>query len=442
MSLQITRVHSPSDCDFCNTRTIAHSVPDLSGVVYCTSPPQRGASRSPRDTPSPSRSNSKASRSKQARHRRGRATSSTFNSATSLEWFQTREASPGGNDFHVGEGTPYRRRVSTMPSRTLNRQGPSDLSGLPDSSAYRLRSFSVTNRGSVVNLGDTVCFRSRSDVSVGGSGSSLGPPEDFRERTSSSGGSTVRSEDVPKYKVLVLGDEGVGKSSLIAQLMTSEYLTVRNALSMNDAQENSGKEAASSFVSWWLSCRSSEVEQDDSCGESVKKETDGSERRFEKLIGYRVPAGEFCSTDALVLVYSVTDMSSFRKVCHCLKTLKETANRQPRSSLPLGPGLRSKAVILVGNKADLARVRTVSTDKGRSIASHYDVKFIETSVVIHHNVDELLVGVLSQIRLKARQAAVLSCRHHARFTTRARSLWRSLLQRCELRFRSCDNLHL
>ncbi|KAJ8870231.1 hypothetical protein PR048_029248 [Dryococelus australis] len=34
------------------------------------------------------------------------------------------------------------------------------------------------------------------------------------------------------------------------------------------------------------------------------------------------------------------------------------------------------------------------------MATSYDCKFIETSVGINHNVDELLVGLLTQIRLK------------------------------------------
>jgi hypothetical protein len=34
------------------------------------------------------------------------------------------------------------------------------------------------------------------------------------------------------------------------------------------------------------------------------------------------------------------------------------------------------------------------------MATSYDCKFIETSVGINHNVDELLVGILTQIRLK------------------------------------------
>jgi Rad/Gem-related GTP binding protein 1 len=35
------------------------------------------------------------------------------------------------------------------------------------------------------------------------------------------------------------------------------------------------------------------------------------------------------------------------------------------------------------------------------VARTYDCKFIETSTVLNHNVDELLVGILRQIRLRA-----------------------------------------
>lgn len=38
--------------------------------------------------------------------------------------------------------------------------------------------------------------------------------------------------------------------------------------------------------------------------------------------------------------------------------------------------------------------------EGKATATAYDCKFIETSVGINHNVDELLVGLLTQIRLK------------------------------------------
>merc|ERR1712008_515415 len=57
-------------------------------------------------------------------------------------------------------------------------------------------------------------------------------------------------------------------------------------------------------------------------------------------------------------------------------------------------------VILVANKTDLVRSRVISTSAGNSLAVKYGCKYIETSPGINHNVDELLVGMLTQIQLR------------------------------------------
>lgn len=115
------------------------------------------------------------------------------------------------------------------------------------------------------------------------------------------------------------------------------------------------------------------------------------------------------------VIYSSTDKETFLIAERILQILWTTEN------------IAQKAVILVANKADLARCRVVTSDgtcipiglesldgsecqqanhilllptEGKAMATQYDCKFIETSVGINHNVDELLVGLLSQIRLK------------------------------------------
>ena len=81
--------------------------------------------------------------------------------------------------------------------------------------------------------------------------------------------------------------------------------------------------------------------------------------------------------------------------------------------------MEDKAVILVANKTDLVRNRVVKPAVGKSLAVHYNIKYIETSpgkmtcyvseltlssnTGINHNVDELLVGVLTQIRLRRKK---------------------------------------
>ena len=88
------------------------------------------------------------------------------------------------------------------------------------------------------------------------------------------------------------------------------------------------------------------------------------------------------------MVFAATDRNSFRLALDALERLWNSET------------VGTKAVILVANKTDLVRGRMVSTEEAKAAATQYDCKYIETSVAINHNVDELLVGLLTQIRLK------------------------------------------
>ncbi|XP_076335503.1 GTP-binding protein GEM-like [Tachypleus tridentatus] len=90
------------------------------------------------------------------------------------------------------------------------------------------------------------------------------------------------------------------------------------------------------------------------------------------------------SADAHVIVYSIADYSSFQYATRFLKRLSARV---------------IKPTILVGNKTDLVRLRTVTTSEGCSLARQHGCKFIETSACLNYHVDDLLVGVLTQIRL-------------------------------------------
>ena len=57
-----------------------------------------------------------------------------------------------------------------------------------------------------------------------------------------------------------------------------------------------------------------------------------------------------------------------------------------------------KSTILVGNKTDLARTRVVKTLVACDLAVKYGAKFTETSPGMGHHIDELLVGIVLQLR--------------------------------------------
>ena len=60
--------------------------------------------------------------------------------------------------------------------------------------------------------------------------------------------------------------------------------------------------------------------------------------------------------------------------------------------------LAGKSVILVGNKTDLARSRLVQAEDSCDAAVMAGVKFVETSAMIGHMTDQLLVGIVMQCR--------------------------------------------
>ncbi|MPC28961.1 GTP-binding protein GEM [Portunus trituberculatus] len=93
---------------------------------------------------------------------------------------------------------------------------------------------------------------------------------------------------------------------------------------------------------------------------------------------------------AFVVVLSVTERASYLRAEEVLQYLWRL------------DVMSNKGVILVANKTDIVRARCVSSKEGSNLADSYDCKYIETSSGFNHQVDELLVGILKQIRLKTR----------------------------------------
>lgn len=94
---------------------------------------------------------------------------------------------------------------------------------------------------------------------------------------------------------------------------------------------------------------------------------------------------------------------------------------------------------------------------GKCLACTFRVKYIEISVGINHNVDELLVGILTQIRLKKKHVEQeLGCgsggsgshTHHwyksrgvMRASMKARQMFTWIFGLEDSKFKNCENLH-
>ncbi|XP_011291006.1 uncharacterized protein LOC101887219 isoform X1 [Musca domestica] len=230
-----------------------------------------------------------------------------------------------------------------------------------DEDLDRLRTFSAS-KGGIINRGDS--FRRRRSRS-----NSLAPVSPIHPRIGALAGCTdmdmqegVNSHPpVDVYHVEMLGAAGSGKQSLVSQFRTSDCINAYDGPECDENEQN-------------ISIILNNIE---------------SELKFR--INQREAKDELEKADAFLVVYSCVDKESFTRAKNILAHLQD---------MDL---IRTRPIILVANKIDLARSRAVSAQDGKCVACTYGAKFIEVSVGINHNCDELLAGTLTQIRLKKEQ---------------------------------------
>ncbi|XP_063233879.1 GTP-binding protein RAD [Bacillus rossius redtenbacheri] len=283
-----------------------------------------------------------------------------------------------------------------------------------DDESYRLRSFSFTSKG-VVNRGDSFRRRrSRSNSLVppglqsaspdggGGGGGGCATPAPAQDDAGR------RDAQVITYRVAMIGASGVGKTALVSQFMTSECINAYD--------------------------RQRDVPREQSV--SIMLNGEESELSFINIANSKVELDRQDPPDAFVVMYSVIDKASFQRAEDELARLQDWGL------------LRTRPAILVGNKVDLARSRAISTQDGKCLACTYRAKFIEISVGINHNIDELLVGILNQIRLKLANAEHDSSVHWyksrgvVRASMKARQMFTWVFGKEDSKFKNCENLHV
>ena len=161
------------------------------------------------------------------------------------------------------------------------------------------------------------------------------------------------------FKVVLIGDSGVGKSNLLSRFTRNEFNL--------ESKSTIGVEFAT---------RSVQVD-----GKSIKAQiwdTAGQERyRAITTAYYRGAVG------ALV-VYDVAKHLTFENVERWLKELKDHTDQKV-------------VTMLVGNKSDLRHLRAVTTEEAKALAKKFDLSFIETSALDSTNVETAFQSILTEI---------------------------------------------
>ncbi|XP_026139044.1 ras-related protein Rab-11A-like [Carassius auratus] len=161
------------------------------------------------------------------------------------------------------------------------------------------------------------------------------------------------------FKVVLIGDSGVGKSNLLSRFTRNEFNL--------ESKSTIGVEFAT---------RSIHVE-----GKTVKAQiwdTAGQER-------YRaITSAYYRGAVGALLVYDIAKHLTYENAERWLKELQDHADS-------------NIVIMLVGNKSDLRHLRAVPMDEAKAFAEKHGLSFLETSALDSSNVELAFQTILTEI---------------------------------------------
>jgi len=169
------------------------------------------------------------------------------------------------------------------------------------------------------------------------------------------------------FKVVLIGDSGVGKSNLLSRFTRNEFnLESKSTIGVEFATKSIQVDSKTVKAQIW--------------------DTAGQER-------YRaITSAYYRGAVGALLVYDISKHVTFENVERWLKELRDHAEQ-------------NIVIMLVGNKSDLRHKRAVTTEDAMAFAEANNLAFIETSALDATGVDEAFRQILTEIyRLMSRKA--------------------------------------
>jgi Ras-related protein Rab-11A/Ras-related protein Rab-11B len=181
------------------------------------------------------------------------------------------------------------------------------------------------------------------------------------------------------FKVVLIGDSGVGKSNLLSRFTRNEFnLESKSTIGVEFATKSIQAEGKTIKAQIW--------------------DTAGQER-------YRaITSAYYRGAVGALLVYDISKHSTFENVERWLKELRDHAEA-------------NIVVMLVGNKSDLRHLRAVETDEAMAFSEQHNLAFIETSALDASGVDTAFQRILTEIyRLMSRRNMAEEAANNTRLT--------------------------
>lgn len=162
------------------------------------------------------------------------------------------------------------------------------------------------------------------------------------------------------FKLLLIGDSGVGKSCLLLRFADHTY--------------------TDSYISTiGVDFKIRTIEKD---GKTIKLQiwdTAGQERFRTITSSY------YRGAHGIIVVYDVTDQESFTNVKQWLNEIERYASQDVQK-------------LLVGNKCDLVNKKAVTYEDAKAFADKLEIPFLETSAKTATNVEKAFLTMASEIK--------------------------------------------
>lgn len=219
--------------------------------------------------------------------------------------------------------------------------------------------------------------------SGGGGGGQTGGKGGVGVKGASDTAGLVQIAPLTKYKLVFLGDQDVGKTSIITRFMYDTFDTRYQATIGID------------FLSktMYLEDRTVRLQLWDTAGQE----------RFRSLIPSYIR-----DSSVAVVTYDVTNRASFMNTSNWIEDVRSERGRDV-------------VIMLVGNKTDLSDRRQVSVEEGEELAAKEKVMFIETSAKAGYNIKALFRKLATALPGMESAPAVDATRINIRLTPSAPS---------------------
>ncbi|KAF9821644.1 hypothetical protein IEO21_00490 [Rhodonia placenta] len=161
------------------------------------------------------------------------------------------------------------------------------------------------------------------------------------------------------FKVVLIGDSGVGKSPVLSRFTRNEFnLETKSTIGVEFATRSINVDGKTLKAQIW--------------------DTAGQER-------YRaITAAYYRGAVGALLVYDISKHATYVNVTRWLKELRDHADS-------------NIVIMLVGNKSDLKHLRAVPTEDAKAFAAENGLSFIETSALDASNVESAFQTILTDI---------------------------------------------